>query len=145
MQSRFLIVAIAAMSVVTAAPRGSVAPQRPPAAPAAAPAKPAPQDSPPPAPAAGGSHTLDGDDLHAWLDGFLPYALKSGDIAGAVIAVVKDGQVVLEQGYGYSDVAKKTPMDARQTLVRPGSTSKLFTWTAVMQLVQQGKIDLNRD
>ena len=145
MQSRFLIVAMAAMSVVTAAPRGSVAPQRPPEAPAAAPVKPAPQDSPPPAPAPGGSHTLDGDDLHAWLDGFLPYALKSGDIAGAVIAVVKDGKVVLEQGYGYSDVAKKTPMDARQTLVRPGSTSKLFTWTAVMQLVQQGKIDLNRD
>jgi CubicO group peptidase (beta-lactamase class C family) len=91
------------------------------------------------------THALDKDDLHAWLDGLLPYALKSGDIAGAVVAVVKDGNVILEQGYGYSDVDKKTPMKAGETLVRAGSTSKLFTWTAVMQLVQQGKIDLNRD
>jgi CubicO group peptidase (beta-lactamase class C family) len=145
MQSRFLIVAMAAMSVVTAAPRGSVAPQAPPAAAAPAAVQSAPKESPPPAPAPSSGHSLDGDDLHAWLDGFLPYALKNGDIAGAVIAVVKNGKVVLQQGYGYADVAKKTPMDAGQTLVRPGSTSKLFTWTAVMQLVQQGKIDLNQD
>jgi CubicO group peptidase (beta-lactamase class C family) len=106
----------------------------------------APKDSAAaPVPAATRSHTLDKEDLRAWLDGLLPYALKSGDIAGAVVAVVKDGNVVLEQGYGYSDVARKTPMDAGRTLVRAGSTSKLFTWTAVMQLVQQGKIDLNRD
>jgi len=146
MQSRFLIVAMAAMSVVTAAPRGSVAPQTPAAAPIPASIASTPKDSPAvPVPATAGSHTLDKDDLRRWLDGLLPYALKSGDIAGAVVAVVKDGNVVLEQGYGYSDAAKKTPMDAGGTLVRAGSTSKLFTWTAVMQLVQQGKIDLKRD
>ncbi|HVN46622.1 MAG TPA: serine hydrolase domain-containing protein, partial [Steroidobacteraceae bacterium] len=102
----------------------------------------------PPPPAASGpaaAHPLDGADLQAWLDGLLPYALQSGDIAGAVVAVVKDGNVLLQKGYGYADVAKRTPMDAQRTLVRPGSTSKLFTWTAVMQLVEQGKIDLNRN
>ena len=84
-------------------------------------------------------------DLDAWLDGYLPYALKTGDIAGAVVAVVQGGQILTERGYGYSDVAKRTPVDPKLTLFRPGSVSKLFTWTAVMQLVEQGKIDLDAD
>src|SRR5262249_14368293 len=57
---------------------------------------------------------------------------------------VKDGTILLEKGYGYADVSKHTRMDPEQTMVRIGSTSKLFTWTAVMQLVEQGKLDLNR-
>ncbi|MGB6307514.1 MAG: serine hydrolase domain-containing protein, partial [Steroidobacteraceae bacterium] len=82
---------------------------------------------------------------NAWLDGYLPYALHTGDIAGAVVAVVKDGAILTERGFGYSDVAKRSPVDPKLTLFRPGSVSKLFTWTAVMQLVEQGKIDLDAD
>ena len=85
------------------------------------------------------------DDVNAWLDGYMPYALHTGDIAGAVVAVVKDGKILTERGYGYSDVAKHTPVDPKLTLFRPGSVSKLITWTAVMQLVEQGKIDLDAD
>lgn len=92
-----------------------------------------------------GTHVLDAEDLSAWLDGRVPYALESGDIAGAVVVVVKDGKVLFKKGYGYADVAAKVPMDADKSMVRIGSTSKLFTWTAVMQLVQQGKIDLDRN
>jgi CubicO group peptidase (beta-lactamase class C family) len=88
---------------------------------------------------------LTATDVNAWLDGYLPYALKSGDIAGAVVAVVKDGQIVTERGYGFSDVAKRTPVDPKLTLFRPGSVSKLLTWTAVMQQVEAGKIDLDAD
>jgi CubicO group peptidase (beta-lactamase class C family) len=88
---------------------------------------------------------LTADDLNSWLDGYLPYALHTGDIAGAVVAVVKDGQVLSERGYGYSDVATRAPVDPKLTLFRPGSVSKLFTWTAVMQQVEQGKIDLDGD
>lgn len=88
---------------------------------------------------------LTADDVNAWLDGYLPYALHTGDIAGAVVAVVKDGQILTERGYGYSDVAKHTPVDPKLTLFRPGSVSKLVTWTAVMQMVEQGKIDLDGD
>ena len=88
---------------------------------------------------------LTADDVNAWLDGYMPYALHTGDIAGAVVAVVKDGKIVTERGYGYSDVDKRTPVDPKLTLFRPGSVSKLFTWTAVMQLVEQGKIDLDAD
>jgi CubicO group peptidase (beta-lactamase class C family) len=91
------------------------------------------------------AHPLDAADLEVWLDGMLPYALETGDIAGAVVVVVKDGQVLFEKGYGYADVAAKKPVDPKKTLFRPGSISKLFTWTAVMQQVEQGKIDLDAD
>ena len=116
-------------------------------APAAAPATSAPLAA---AAAASGTqveaaHPLDAADLGAWLDGRVPYALKTGDIAGMVISVVKDGKVLLQKGYGLADVAANKPMDPDSSLVRIGSTSKLFTWTAVMQLVQQGKLDLDRN
>jgi CubicO group peptidase (beta-lactamase class C family) len=88
---------------------------------------------------------LERADVEAWVDGFLPYAIERGDIAGAVVAVVKDGQVLFEKGYGYADVKRRRPVDPARTLFRPGSVSKLFTWTAVMQLVEQGKLDLDRD
>src|SRR6201999_2582270 len=88
---------------------------------------------------------LTADDLNSWLDGYLPYALHTGDIAGAVVVVVKDGQVLTERGYGYADIAKRTPVDPKLTLFRPGSVSKLVTWTAVMQQVEQGKIKLDAD
>jgi CubicO group peptidase (beta-lactamase class C family) len=88
---------------------------------------------------------LTAPDVNAWLDGYLPYALKTGDIAGAVVVVVKDGEILSERGYGYADVAERKPVDPRLTLFRPGSVSKLFTWTAVMQLVEQGKINLDGD
>ena len=88
---------------------------------------------------------LDRSDLETWLDGFFPYALQQGDIAGAVVVVVKDGAILLEKGYGYADVAGKVPMDPQQTIMGLGSVSKLFTWTAVMQLVEQHKLDLDRN
>ncbi len=92
-----------------------------------------------------GPHALTKDDVEAWLDGFMPYALQRGDIAGAVVAVVKDGQPLLSKGYGYADVAARKPVDPARTLFRAGSVSKLFTWTAVMQLVEQGKLELDAD
>jgi CubicO group peptidase (beta-lactamase class C family) len=96
-----------------------------------------------PAPAA--AVPLTAEDVNTWLDGYVPYALHTGDIAGAVFAIVKDGKVLTERGYGYSDVEKHAPVDPKLTLFRPGSVSKLITWTAVMQLVEQGKIDLDGD
>lgn len=84
-------------------------------------------------------------DVDAWLDGYLPYALNRGDVAGAIVVIVKDGQVLTQRGYGFADVGARKPVDPQTTLFRPGSISKLFTWTAVMQLVERGKIDLDAD
>jgi CubicO group peptidase (beta-lactamase class C family) len=92
-----------------------------------------------------GQPALTKQDVDSWLDGYMPYALKTGDLAGAVVVVVKDGQVLTQRGFGYSDIAKRKPVDPERTLFRPGSVSKLFTWTAVMQQVEEGRIDLDAD
>ena len=84
-------------------------------------------------------------DADAWLDGLVPYALQRNEIAGAVVVIVKDGQVLTQRGFGYADVAAYQPVDPASTLFRIGSISKLFTWTAVMQLVESGKINLDGD
>jgi CubicO group peptidase (beta-lactamase class C family) len=84
-------------------------------------------------------------DVDAWLDGFVPYALQQGDIAGAVVVVVKDGSILTQRGFGYADLAAREPMDPERTLMRVGSISKLFTWTALMQLVERGRVALDAD
>lgn len=92
-----------------------------------------------------GVHELTATDVETFLDGIMPLQLQRDDIAGAAIAVVKDGKLLFAKGYGYADYEKKKPVLAEQTLFRPGSVSKLFTWTAVMQLVEKGKLDVDRD
>jgi CubicO group peptidase (beta-lactamase class C family) len=84
-------------------------------------------------------------DLEAFLDGLVPQQIKHDDVAGVTISVVKDGKLLFAKGYGYADVKQKKPVSPQDTLFRPGSISKLFTWTAIMQLYEQGKLDLDRD
>lgn len=91
------------------------------------------------------SPRLTADDASAWLDGLIPRALAAADIAGAVVVVVKDGEVLAKKGYGYADLERGVPVDPDRTLFHPGSISKLYTWTAVMQLVEQGELDLDAD
>ena len=89
--------------------------------------------------------TLTAAALEPWLDGYMREALNTSGIPGAVVTVVADGQVLLAKGYGVADVGAQRPVDAQETLFRVGSVSKLFAWTAVMQLVEQGRIDLDTD
>lgn len=91
------------------------------------------------------AHELTQSDLEAFLDGLMPLQIAREDIAGVVIAVVKDGKPFLAKGYGFSNLEKRIPVSPDSTLFRPGSISKLFTWTAIMQQVEQGKLDLDRD
>lgn len=84
-------------------------------------------------------------DLDAFFDGYVPGALARGDVAGAALVVVKDGQILFEKGYGLADIANRKPVDPRNTLFRAGGVSAVATWMAVMQLVDQGKLDLDRD
>jgi CubicO group peptidase (beta-lactamase class C family) len=90
-------------------------------------------------------HELTAADVETFLDGIVPLQLKHEDVAGAIVAVVKDGKQLFAKGYGYADVKHKKRVSASETLFRPGSVSKLFTWTAVMQLVEEGKLDLGKD
>jgi CubicO group peptidase (beta-lactamase class C family) len=84
-------------------------------------------------------------DLAAFFDGFINAQLAAYHFPGAQVAIVRGDQVLFLKGYGYADLERRIPVDAERTLFRPGSVSKLFTWTAVMQLVEQGKLDLDAD
>ncbi|GIO85653.1 hypothetical protein J25TS5_25850 [Paenibacillus faecis] len=66
-------------------------------------------------------------------------------LKGALFLVVKDDKVLLNKGYGYADTDAKKPVDPDTTVFRMASISKVFTATAVMQLAEQGKLDLERD
>jgi len=92
-----------------------------------------------------GAPEMTADDVSAFLDGVMPLQLRREDIAGAVIVVVKDGKILFAKGYGYANVEKRVPVSPDGTLFRPGSISKLFNWTSIMQQVEQGKLDLDRD
>jgi len=87
----------------------------------------------------------DAKELEAFIDGIMAAHLEANHIAGATISVVKDGQVFFTKGYGYANFKSKTPVLPDRTMFRPGSVSKLFTWTAVMQLYEQGKLNLDAD
>jgi CubicO group peptidase (beta-lactamase class C family) len=84
-------------------------------------------------------------DVETFLEGVVPLALKTNDIVGAVVSIVKDGQLLFAKGYGFADLARRLPVRPDSTLFRVASISKLFTAIAAMQLVEQGKLDLDRD
>lgn len=85
------------------------------------------------------------DELEAFFDGAITLQLQQYNVPGAAVALVKDGQIIFSKGYGFADLESKTPMDPKTTLHRPGSNSKILVWTAVMQLVEQGVLDLYTD
>lgn len=91
------------------------------------------------------AYLSDVEELEAFLDGVMASQIYEHNIPGATLAVVKDGEIIVSKGYGFSDLQKRTPVDPEKSLFRPGSVSKLITWTAVMQLVEEGRLDLEVD
>lgn len=88
---------------------------------------------------------ISGQSLRDFFDATLERYLEEYKIAGATLAVVQDGAVLYTQGYGMANIEQGTPVRPDATLFRIGSLTKLFTWTAAMQLVEQGKLDLHAD
>ncbi|WP_262695691.1 serine hydrolase domain-containing protein [Kordiimonas aquimaris] len=81
-------------------------------------------------------------DLETFMDAAVDTQMKALDIPAVSVSIVKDGNILLSKGYGIADQSQNSPVTG-DTMFRPGSISKLFTWTAVMQLVESGKLDLN--
>jgi CubicO group peptidase (beta-lactamase class C family) len=92
-----------------------------------------------------GQGPTDRTEMEAFLDNLLAQEMGEYHIPGAAVSVVKDGMLFFAKGYGYADLENKIPVDAEQTIFPTGSVGKLFTWTAVMQLAEQGKLDLDAD
>jgi len=83
--------------------------------------------------------------VEAFVDGTVKPLMAEFHSPSGVVTLMKDGQLIFSKGYGWQNVEERIPVDASATLFRPGSISKLFTWVAVMQLVEQGKLDLDTD
>jgi CubicO group peptidase (beta-lactamase class C family) len=92
-----------------------------------------------------GPHALEASDLAPFFDGIVPLQLERSDVAGASVLVMQHGAVLLEKGYGFADLKSKKPVDPATTIFRLASISKLFTWVSVMQLAEQGKLDIDSD
>ena len=91
------------------------------------------------------AYALPHDDVIEIVDQLMEEKTNERKIPNATVSIVQDGNIIFEKGYGYVNYDNMTPVDSQTTLFRPGSISKLFTWTAVMQLVEQGKLDLDED
>ncbi|MEM7079349.1 MAG: serine hydrolase domain-containing protein [Pseudomonadota bacterium] len=87
----------------------------------------------------------DSERFEAYLDGVVEASFSEHTLAGMTFVLVQGDAVTLRKGYGYADLESLTPVDPNTHMFRPGSVSKLFTWTAVMQLVEAGKLDLHAD
>jgi len=126
----------ASIPALAQSPQSAVAPK-----PASATASEKPMAANPPS----APHALERADLEPFFDGIIPLQLERSDVAGATVLVMKNGKDLLRKGYGFSDVSKKKPVDPETTMFRLASVSKLFTWISVMQLGEQGKLDIDAD
>jgi CubicO group peptidase (beta-lactamase class C family) len=133
-----LLLALLPLTVFSQQPQQPLQPT-----PAPSPTAPPPVAAPPSAQPV--TFNLTAEDLGPFLDGLMNAELTWHSIAGGVVTVVKDGQILLCKGFGYADFARRQTVVPDRTLFRPGSITTLFTGIAVMQLVEAGKIDLDRD
>lgn len=83
--------------------------------------------------------------LEAFIDGVVGPLMDNNESPSGTVAIARDGEIIFAKGYGYKNVEAQEPVNPRTTLFRVGSVSKLATWVAVMQLVEQGKLDLHTD
>ena len=65
--------------------------------------------------------------------------------SGAAVVLFNDGEIIFSKGYGYADIESGTPVSSDTTVFEYGSISKLFVYTTLMRLSEQGKLDLNAD
>ncbi|MGD8404164.1 MAG: serine hydrolase [Anaerolineales bacterium] len=83
--------------------------------------------------------------VEAFLNDFSSVYMEELDVPGLAFVMVKDGSVFVSKGYGFADVENQVPFDPEQTIVRAGSIVKTVTALALVQLAEQGEIDLDAD
>ena len=99
--------------------------------------------APTPAPVLVSAAPLPAADLEAYVDGVVRTSMVRDHIAGVTIAVVQNGQVILKKGYGVASLTSGRRVDPDKTLFRVGSISKTFTWIALMNEVEAGRMRLD--
>jgi len=88
---------------------------------------------------------FDGTEVEEFLDTIIQGQMRENNIPNLTVSVVSGEEIIFKKGYGYADIDAQTPVDPGKTLFRIGSSSKIFTWTAIMQLFERGYLDLDTD
>lgn len=88
---------------------------------------------------------IDPAELQAFADPFFVEQMEKLHIPGVTFIFVQGGTVIYTSAYGYANLETETSINADSSVMRIGSVSKPFVATAVMQLVEQGKLDLHTD
>ena len=83
------------------------------------------------------------DNLKQFFDAAFTVQQKEHEIVGAIVSVVHQGEVVFKAGYGFADLEARVPADPDESLFRIASITKPFVWTAMMQLLEQGQLQLD--
>jgi CubicO group peptidase (beta-lactamase class C family) len=84
-------------------------------------------------------------DVESIVDETIKSQLDSDSVPGATVSVVQDGDTVLSKGYGLADIESNQKVDPEKTEFFLGSSGKMFTAVAVLQLAEAGKLDMNTD
>jgi CubicO group peptidase (beta-lactamase class C family) len=91
------------------------------------------------------SEPNDPEEFETFLDEYLAEKMEEFHISGAVFTLVKDGEVFFSKGYGYSNLETKKVFDPKETVLMNASLAKIFTAISVLQLYEDGQIDLRED
>ncbi|MGD8327700.1 MAG: serine hydrolase domain-containing protein, partial [Sphingomonadales bacterium] len=83
------------------------------------------------------------NDLDAFLSGIIGQEITSNRAAGAIVSVVKDGDILITKGFGNASLSPEIPVDPNEHMFRLASISKTITWIALYQLVDQGLLSLD--
>lgn len=83
--------------------------------------------------------------IASFVDGYISDAMDRSGLPGGSVVLVREGRTILAKGYGYADYKSRRPVTIENTLFRQASISKLFIWLLAMQLVEEGRLDLDRD
>lgn len=83
--------------------------------------------------------------LEPFVDRLVGTAMEDHALPGVTVSVVKDDRIILLKGYGHADLEEGRKVDPEKSLFRIGSITKTMTSLAIMQLVEQGKLELDRD
>ena len=81
----------------------------------------------------------------AFVDEVMARQFEEYRLAGASVTIVRGGEIVLSKGYGFADLEAGVPVDPARTVFATASVAKPFAWTAVMQLVERGELELDAD
>ena len=80
-----------------------------------------------------------------FLDGVFQQQLEDSDIPGIMAVAVDENGLIYSNSFGHADLTENKKLDPAETLMRVGSTGKIFTWIALLQQAEAGNVDLEEE